>query len=67
MVFTCWIDRILLPNIPEKGAIVMNKAAFHKDVKNSTYTIEKIKGEVQHQNRLYTHKPKNVWQIKFLS
>ncbi len=29
-VFTCWVDKILLPNLPEKSVIVMDNATFHK-------------------------------------
>lgn len=29
-VFTCWVDKILLPSIPEKSVIVMDNATFHK-------------------------------------
>lgn len=29
-VFTTWVDKILLPNIPEKSVIVMDNASFHK-------------------------------------
>lgn len=29
-VFTCWVENILLPNIPEKSVIIMDNAAFHK-------------------------------------
>jgi transposase len=29
-VFTCWVENILLPNIPEKSTIVMDNASFHK-------------------------------------
>ena len=29
-VFTTWVEKILLPNIPEKRVIVMDNASFHK-------------------------------------
>lgn len=29
-VFTCWIERFLLPNIPAGCVIIMDNAAFHK-------------------------------------
>jgi transposase len=29
-VFTCWVDKFLLPNLPDKSVIVMDNAAFHK-------------------------------------
>lgn len=29
-VFTTWVDKILLPNIPPKSIIVMDNASFHK-------------------------------------
>ena len=29
-VFTCWVDKFLLPNLPEKSVIVMDNATFHK-------------------------------------
>lgn len=29
-VFTCWVEKFLLPNIPEDCVIVMDNATFHK-------------------------------------
>ena len=29
-VFKTWVDKILLPNIPEKSVIIMDNAFFHK-------------------------------------
>ena len=29
-VFTTWVDKILLPNIPERSIVVMDNASFHK-------------------------------------
>lgn len=29
-LFTNWVDKILLPNIPEKSVIIMDNASFHK-------------------------------------
>lgn len=29
-VFTCWVDKILLPNLPDNSVIVMDNATFHK-------------------------------------
>ncbi|WP_339051861.1 transposase [Candidatus Lariskella endosymbiont of Epinotia ramella] len=31
-VFTCWVENILLPNIPPNCVIVMDNATFHKGV-----------------------------------
>lgn len=32
-VFSCWVDKILLPNLPYKSVIVMDNATFHKGQK----------------------------------
>ena len=29
-VFTCWVEQLLLPNLPEKSVVVMDNATFHK-------------------------------------
>jgi transposase len=29
-VFTCWMDTLLLPNLPAHSVIVMDNATFHK-------------------------------------
>ena len=29
-VFTCWVQQILLPNLPEESIVVMDNASFHK-------------------------------------
>ena len=44
-VFTAWTEPILLPNIPEKSAIVMDNATFHQGqdmqnmIEDSGYTL----------------------------
>ena len=32
-VFTCWVEHILLSNIPQESVIVMDNATFHKGIK----------------------------------
>lgn len=39
-VFTCWVDKFLLHNLPEKSVIVMDNASFHKG-KDMQHMIEK--------------------------
>lgn len=29
-VFTCWVEQILLPNLPTESVVVMDNASFHK-------------------------------------
>ena len=29
-VFTCWVEQILLPNLPKESVVVMDNASFHK-------------------------------------
>ena len=29
-VFTCWVEQLLLPNLPKQSVIVMDNASFHK-------------------------------------
>jgi hypothetical protein len=44
-VFTTWVDKFLLPNIPDNCFIVMDNAAFHKGadmqklIENSGHTL----------------------------
>ncbi len=42
-VFTCWVEHLLLPNIPERSVIVMDNAAFHKGV-----DMQKLIGDAGH-------------------
>lgn len=44
-VFTCWVEQLLLPNLPEQSVIVMDNATFHKGhdmqkiIEDSGYTL----------------------------
>jgi transposase len=30
VAFTCWVEQLLLPNLPKQSVIVMDNASFHK-------------------------------------
>lgn len=44
-VFNCWVDKFLLPNLPDKSVIVMDNATFHKSdemqklIQNAGHTL----------------------------
>jgi transposase len=44
-VFICWVEQILLPNLPKESVVIMDNAAFHKGkdmqkmLENSGHTL----------------------------
>ena len=41
-VFTCWVEQILLPNLPKESVVIMDNAAFHKgkDMQNKYNALQ---------------------------